>query len=290
MVYLLGMQGQLVGVTHECDYPSEASLKPRVTRTTVVQEGMTGSDIDSQVSALAHSHRSIYELDIPGIRELQPDLILTQEICEVCAVSRQQVEEAALELYGTPNVVSLEPSTLAGVLENIRYLGELTGTDDEAARQVDKLSQRLNRIRESPWGGSPSVVCLEWLQPPMVAGHWLPEMIEIAGGEDALAETGQPSRRIEWEELREADPDIVLIAPCGYSLTRGVEEYRSTPFPDCWRELRAVHTRQVFAIDGKAYTSRPGPRLIDGLEIIATILRDTSLTSKHYGVDYVRVG
>jgi iron complex transport system substrate-binding protein len=288
MVYLLGLGDNLVGVSHECDYPSEAALKPRVTRT-LIDGSRHGDAIQRQVELLQHDHRSLYELDVDRIRELQPDLILTQEICEVCAVSRSEVEAAAIALYGTPNVVSLEPSTLDGMLQNIALLGELTGRTRAAEEEIGRLRQRIDAVRAADQTSREGVVCLEWLQPPMAAGHWIPEIIEISGGEDLLMATGERSRRCEWDEVRSAAPDTLIVAPCGYGLAKAVDEYRTTNLPGWWEELPAVRAGRTFAIDGHNYTSRPGPRLIDTLEIVASIIRGRPLTSATFGVDYVRI-
>lgn len=288
MVYLLGLEDQLVGVTHECDYPAQAALKPRVTRTSV-DASLNGSAINQLVQEHARNHRSIYQLDTDLIGVLKPDLILTQEICDVCAVSREQAEETARQLYGTPKVVSLEPSTLAAVLENISFLGELSGRQSAAVAAVSRLNERMETVRAAGGPEARRVAGLEWLQPPLVAGHWLPEMIEMAGGRDILGRAGEPSHPISWDDLREADPEVLLVAPCGFDLKRGLEEYRSIEFPFWWQRLPAVREGRVFAIDGNAYTSRPGPRLVDGLEIITTILNDRPLTTTTYGVDYVRI-
>jgi iron complex transport system substrate-binding protein len=290
MVYLLGLGDDLVGVTHECDYPVEARLKPRVTRAAVDPQ-RDSQQIHRQVETLLHDHRSIYDLDLDRIRALRPDLILTQEICEVCAVSREQVQAMAERLYGAPNVVSLDPSTLEGVLQNIAYLGEVTGRPQLAAEQVDRLRSRVEAVREpSRNADPPKVVCIEWLEPLMIAGHWVPEMIASAGGLDPLAIAGEPSRRADWEEIRAAEPDFILIAPCGFSLQRAVHEYDATPLPDWWPGLAAVKRAAIYAIDGNAYTARPGPRLVDGLEIIATILSGRPVTDLAEGVAYSRLG
>ncbi|HEX5939818.1 MAG TPA: ABC transporter substrate-binding protein, partial [Dehalococcoidia bacterium] len=238
MVFLLGLGDDLVGVSHECDYPSQAAIKPRVTRSRV-DAGRPGDEIQRQVQELSHDHNSLYELDVELIRALKPDLILTQEICEVCAVSRAQVEASAVELYGTPNVVSMEPSTLNGVLDDISYLGELTNRRDEAAAKTTRLRERIERVKQIAQTEPAAVVCLEWLQPPMAAGHWIPEMIELAGGRDPIMSTGDRSRRLAWEEVRGASPDVLIIAPCGYNLFKAVEEYRNTELPAWWPELPA---------------------------------------------------
>lgn len=288
MVYLLGLGDDLVGVSHECDFPSEAALKPHVTRT-LVDASRNGAEIQRQVGQLQHDHRSLYELDVARIRDLRPDVILTQEICEVCAVSRSEVEAMAMDLYGTPNVVSFEPSTLDGMLQNIAYLGEVTGRGELATHEVERLRERIERVRAEAEPRDHGVVCLEWLQPPMAAGHWIPEIIEVSGACDRLMRSGEKSRRCEWEAVQAAAPETLIIAPCGYSLPKAVAEYRTTELPAWWGRLPAVRSGRVFAIDGHNFTSRPGPRLIDTLEIVATILTDKPFTSATLGVDYVRI-
>jgi iron complex transport system substrate-binding protein len=287
MVYLLGIGDDLVGVSHECDYPSEASLKPKVTAT-LVDASRNGEAIQRQVTELSHAHRSLYELDSEQIRRLQPDLILTQEICDVCAVSRSQIEATGVELYGTANVISFEPSTLEGVLRDIVYLADLTGRQTLGEEVTGRLRQRVKRIRVQASAQGDPVVCLEWLQPPMAAGHWIPEMIEMAGGRDPTMKAGEHSRRVEWTEIQAAQPAALIVAPCGYSLTKAVEEYHATTLPEWWDQLPAVRSGRVFAIDGHNFTSRPGPRLVDTLEMIATVVTGRTLTTATYGVDYVR--
>ena len=273
ILYLLGLGDDVVAVTHECDFPPEAAAKPHVTESIIDHERFTSFEIDHHVSRSVGRHGSIYRLKEEMLEALQPDLIVTQELCEVCAVSYSEVKQASRVLNGQTRVVSLEPNTLDEMLETILLVGELTGRQVVAAQQVTGLRSRLERVRRQVSGAlRPKVYAMEWLDPAFSGGHWVPEMVEIAGGHEVLGRPGQKSARIGPEQVIAAQPEVIVLMPCGFSLQRTIEEYRRTPMFDGWLELPAIRNGELYAVDGSAYFNRSGPRLVDGVEILAAIL------------------
>ncbi len=272
ILYALGLGDQVAAVTHECDFPQEAASKPRITESIIDHERLSSLEIDHHVSANIGRHGSIYRLREDLLEALKPDLIITQELCDVCAVSYKDVQHAARVLEGESRIVSLEPNTLDDVLDTILLVGELTGRQQAAEKKVHELRERLDRVRKQVAGSPrPRVYAMEWLDPPFSAGHWVPEMVEIAGGHEVLGKTGLKSARISPESIVEAKPEIVVLMPCGFSLDRTIDEYHRTKFFAGWEELPAVRNNKVYAVDGSSYFNRSGPRLIDGVEILAEI-------------------
>ena len=267
MLFALGLGEQVVAVTHECDYPPEAADRRHLTRT-LVPEGLSAGEIDAAVRRLTGEGRHLYELDEPILAELEVDLIVTQAVCEVCAVSYDDVVAVAARLPSRPRVISLDPSNLAEVLSDVTRLGEETGAGVEATELRDDLELRLDAVREAVAGAPrPRVLALEWLDPPFVGGHWIPEMIEIAGGEDVLGVAGTKSRTAEWSELVAADPEVVVAMPCGWNAEQAVEEVESRAAEVC-----ALGADRIWAVDAAASFSRPGPRLVEGTELLAHLL------------------
>ena len=276
MLFALGLGDQVVAVTHECDYPPEAAGRPHLTKSLVptyaaatkTAAGSTAGQIDAEVRRLTGEGRHLYELDEPKLRELDVELIVTQAVCEVCAVSYDDVVAAASELPSRPRVISLDPSNLAEVLADVPRLGEAAGVADRAARLHDDLERRLERVRAAVQGVSrPRVLALEWLDPPFIGGHWVPEMIKLAGGEDVLGVAGSKSRTAEWDELIESEPDIVVAMPCGWNAIRSRAEVESHA-----AEVTAIGAERIWAVDAAASFSRPGPRLVEGTELLAHLL------------------
>jgi iron complex transport system substrate-binding protein len=268
LLFALGLGDGVVGVTHECDYPARAQDLPKVTRD-VLPAGLSAAEIDAAVKERTLAGESIYELDAEVLHELAPDLIVTQALCTVCAVSYDDVREVAEEIDTQPMVISLDPHTIGEVLGDARTLAEATDTKDAAVDLVREASARVDRIRVLTRKASrrPRVVALEWLDPPFAAGHWTPQLIEYAGGEDMLGFAGENSQECSWEDVAAAQPDIVLVMPCGYDAEiahREAEMHRD--------QLAALGAGEVVALDASAYFSRPGPRIIDGLELLAHIL------------------
>jgi iron complex transport system substrate-binding protein len=277
IVCALGLEGALVGITHECDYPASVSGKPRLTASRISPETMTSSEIDHAVrSQLADldGHGSIYDLDEAKLRDLNPDLILTQELCDVCAVSYKTVQQAARMFESDVRVASLEPNTISEIFENIRLVGDLTLRKSEAEKLLSKLSERLDRIRERTREITrrPRTLMLEWLEPPFAPGHWVPEQVEIAGGDPAFGKAGQRSATTTAEEIRAYAPEVIVLIPCGYYKEDILRQLPAAHLPEGWNDLPAVKSGEVWATDATSYFSRPGPRVVEGVEILARIL------------------
>jgi iron complex transport system substrate-binding protein len=268
MLFALGLGSDVIAVTHECDYPEAARELPRVTRD-VLPSGLTSAQIDAAVKERTLAGESIYELDVEALRDLRPDLIVTQALCSVCAVSYDDVRQIAEEIETHPRVISLDPHTIGEVLGDARTLAEVTDRKDAAVDLVRDAAARIDRIRLAVRGARrrPRVAALEWLDPPFVAGHWTPQLIEYAGGEDVLGFPGEHSEERTWAEVQLAEPDIVIVMPCGFDAElayREAEMHRD--------QLAAIGAGEVVAVDAASYFSRPGPRIIDGLELLAHIL------------------
>ncbi|HTA39063.1 MAG TPA: cobalamin-binding protein, partial [Candidatus Acidoferrales bacterium] len=271
ILFGIGAGDDVVGVTHECDFPAAALELPRLT-SSALPDASNSAEIDRHVRASLHSGSSLYHLDSELLERLAPDLIITQELCKVCAVSYEIVDRAAKRLTSDPRVVSLEPSSLDDVLANIEFVGELTGHVAGARALVEALSVRIEALRAAAPPHRPRTLVLEWTDPPMGAGHWTPGLVELAGGTPILSNPGANSQRLEWAAIAQADPDTVIVAPCGFDIPRAnaaIEELAGTPE---WTSLRAQRERRVHVVDGNAYVNRPGPRLVDTAEIFARLL------------------
>jgi iron complex transport system substrate-binding protein len=267
LLFALELGDQVVGVTHECDYPDDARDLPQVTRD-VLEPGLSAGEIDAAVRARTQAGESIYELDEELVRELEPDLIVTQALCHVCAVSVDDVRALALTLPGPPQVISLDPTTYGETLGDVRTIAQATDAKDAALELIARTARRADVVRLAVRGAPrPRVAALEWLDPVFVAGHWTPQLIEMAGGEDVLGFAGEPSRQATWEEVAAAQPEVVIVMPCGYDAARALVEAE-----DFAERLGALGADHVVAVNASAYFSRPGPRLIDGLELLAHIL------------------
>ena len=267
MLFALGVGDEVVAVTHECDYPVEALDLPRVTRD-VIGPGLAADEIDAAVRALTAEGNAIYELDEPALRALAPDLIVTQALCAVCAVAFDDVKAIAERLDPQPQVLSLDPTTLGEVLADLRTLARAVGAEEAGAALIADAAARIDLVQAAMAGAEPvAVAALEWLDPVFVAGHWTPGLIEYAGGFDVLGLPGEKSEQVSWEQVAAASPRVVVAMPCGYDAERAQEEAYN--YGD---ELAELGAERVVAVDASAYFSRPGPRLIDGLELLAHIL------------------
>jgi iron complex transport system substrate-binding protein len=267
MLFALGLGDRVVGVTHECDFPEAARGLPHLT-STVLGEGLGAAGIDAAVKAIIGEGRALYELDEERLAELAPDLIVTQAVCEVCAVSYEDVVEVAGRLPSTPRVLRQDPSTLGEVLDDVISLGDAAGTPARAAELRTELEARLDAVREAVADAPrPRVLALEWLDPPFAGGHWLPEMVELAGGEDVAGHAGEKSPEIPWERLRQLEPEVVVVMPCGWYL----EDSRAQALAHR-DEIAALGAGRVFAVDAASTYSRPGPRLVDGVELLGHLL------------------
>jgi iron complex transport system substrate-binding protein len=273
IVCALGLEENLVGITHECDFPASVANKPHLTASKISHETMTSLEIDHAVRSQLDGHGSIYDLDERLLKELNPDLIITQELCDVCAVSYKTVEKAARMYVADAHVVSLEPNTIEDIFENIKTVGELTGTSARAAEVVANLQDRLEAVRTASRRikTRPKVFMLEWLEPPFAPGHWTPEQVEIAGGNCCLGEAGKRSVTTTYEEIFESKPEILVLIPCGYYTEDILRQLENTHFPANWREIPAIRNNEVWALDATSYFSRPAPRVVDGVEILAKI-------------------
>ena len=275
IVCALGLEDALVGVTHECDFPPGAVAGvPRLTASRISHETMTSAEIDHAVRSQLDGHGSIYDLDEEQLRALAPDLIITQELCDVCAVSYKTVEQAARVFETDVRVVSLEPNTLADIFANIRTVGELTGREAEADTLVAQLALRVDALAAALAGVArrPRTLMLEWLEPPFAPGHWVPEQVALAGGDHTFGRAGKPSRQTTAEAIRDYAPEVVVLIPCGYYTEDILRALKSARLPEGWHDLEAVRAGEVWAVDATSYFSRPGPRVVDGAEILARIL------------------
>lgn len=272
--FALGLGGELVGVSPECDYPTAAKDIPVLSRALVDSDGAGSAETSQRVGEALAAGSALYEVDAGGLRDAAPDVILTQGLCEVCAPSVGDVRAIAGRLAKKPRIVSLDPHTLKDMLENIEEVGKACGAAVAARSVVDDLRDRIERVaflttrvRERP-----KTACIEWLEPLFAAGHWVPELVELAGGTDALAKRGERSRRIEPKDLVLSAPEVAVLMPCGFHLDRTRNEAAILTSKPWWKDLPAARTNRVWIADGSAYFSRPGPRLVEGLEILAHIL------------------
>jgi iron complex transport system substrate-binding protein len=267
LLFALGLGDDVVAVTHECDFPLEVLALPHVTRD-VLPAGLAAGEIDAAVRARTQEGKAIYELDEWRLADLEPDLIVTQALCAVCAVSYDDVVKIAEELDPVPQVISLDPKTLGEAMGDIRTIAQATGARDAALDLVTRQRARIDAVRRAVKGAEPvSVAAIEWLDPVFIAGHWTPQIIDLAGGTDVLGFAGEHSEQATWEIVAAARPDVVVVMPCGYDADRSREE--ALAYAD---QLRAVGAKRVVAVDAAAYFSRPGPRLVDGLEVMAHVL------------------
>lgn len=274
IVCSLGLADDLAAITHECDYPPEIARLPPVTSSVVDSTNMSSAEIDAAIRRSLENLSTIYYLDRDLLAKLQPDLILTQELCEVCAVSFDRVQEAAHSACPGARILSLEPHSLSGILDNIREVAEATGDGTRADELLASLQTRVATLQQGATVSEkrPRTLTLEWLDPVFIGGHWVPEMVELAGGVDVLGRAGERSRQVEWSEVSAGGPEVVVLMPCGFNLERTVEEFRRQSLPSDWHSLPAVKNSQVYAVDGSSYFNRPGPRIVDGLEILARII------------------
>lgn len=273
IVCAIGMGESLVGITHECDFPPEIKHLPALTASRISHETMSSKEIDHAVRSQLDGHGSIYDLDNDLLHELQPDLILTQELCDVCAVSYKTVLKAAKVHVSDASVISLEPNTLDDIFENILEVGKLADASEKAISVVNDLRSRVVKLRAAATGVSrPRVLMLEWLEPPFAPGHWVPEQVEIAGGEAVMGTPGQRSQTTTFEAIFESNPEVIVLIPCGYYTADTLRQLEDQKFPTNWQEIAAVKNNEVWALDATKYFSRPGPRVVDGAEILSTIL------------------
>lgn len=278
VIAALDMTDRLVGISHECDFPSSVQHIPAMIEPMIGKDGGSGREIDRQVKELVASGQRLYRLNEDALCRARPDLILTQDLCHVCSITPDQLTRVIESLQHRPHVLTLSPTTLNGMIHDIERIAEAAGVLAKGLALTRELRRRVDHVRAETARTSsrPRVVCLEWLDPLYVAGHWIPEMVELAGGHDVLGFRDAPSHETTWHAVEAARPDVILVMPCGYSVERTVTELRRVGQPgDTWR--RACERRPaLYAVDAASFFSRPGPRLIDGVELLAAILHPTS--------------
>ena len=270
----LGLMDQVIGVSHECDFPKEANERPRVTRCAVHGAELASRDVDEWVRRALHDNGTIYTIDEPVLRKLQSDVILTQRLCDVCAVGYGTVAKLAQTLPGPPQVVNLEPRSLADIFDDIRRVAKACEVPKRAEKLIANLSERVENVREraAKIPDRPRCFLIEWVDPPFCSGHWGPELVEVAGGQDPLGRKHKPSAQIDWQEVRDARPEIIVLALCGYDIDRARRDYELLRRFTGFDSIAAAANRQVYIVNASAYFARPGPRIVDSLEILAGIL------------------
>jgi iron complex transport system substrate-binding protein len=273
MVYALGLGDQLYGVTNECDYPPEARSKPVVVQSLLDPSSMTQGEIDWRVvNDISHGH-GLYRINRDLLVKDKPDVVITQELCDVCSVSLRDVLKTVAELAKECEVISLEPHGLEGVLDDIATVGGACGVEGRAAEMVDSLRTRIDFVRDRAKGlPRKRVFCAEWYDPLFAPGHWIPEMVNIAGGVEVAGRSGEDSRKVDWSEVAACDPEVVVLIPCGFGVERAVSDVGLLTKLEGWSGIAAVRAGDVYAADGSSYFSRPGPRLVDGLEMLAKMI------------------
>jgi len=270
----LGLMDQVVGVSHECDFPTEANKRPRLTNCPVHNAGLTSNEMDEWVRRALRENGTIYTIDEALLRKLRPDVIFTQRLCDVCAVGYGTVAKLAQTLPGPPQVVNLEPTSLVDIFGDIRRVAETCDVPERAEKLIETLSERVENLREraATIPDRPRCFLMEWVDPPFCSGHWGPELVEIAGGQDSLGRKHQPSAQIDWQQVLDARPEIIVLALCGYDIDRARRDYELLRRFPGFGSIPAVESGQVYVANASAYFARPGPRIVDSLEILAGIL------------------
>jgi iron complex transport system substrate-binding protein len=274
MICALGLADRLMGITHECDYPPEIMGKPIVVRNVLPIESMSQSEIDSAVTARLRNGLSLYRVDETLMREISPDLILTQDLCQVCAPSGNEVSQLLKLLPTKPQILWLTPKSIEQIFENVRDLGEATGKSRKAEKLITAGRARLEKIASiiSNATSRPRVFCMEWIDPVYCCGHWVPEMVEIAGGVDKLGRKGTDSVRMQWDDVLQWRPEVVIVMPCGFGLEKAADQARQISTYPGWADLPAVREKRVYVVDANSYFARPGPRIVEGTELLAHLL------------------
>ena len=283
IAYLLGLGSNVVGVTHECDYPDDMQSKRRVVHSRIDTDADSGA-IDAQVRSFLASGQSVYELDVEAMTELNPDLIITQGLCEVCALPYDDVASVAKQMDSELDIVSLNPTSLNDVFDDIIRVGEAAGVVDVARTKVAELQRRVDAVCERVKDLQVrKVACLEWLDPLMVGGHWVPEMVELAGGHDVLGIPGEPTRRVAVSEVLASNPEVILLMPCGYDVGSVVKESETSCATSQLLADAALRSCSVYAVNANAYFSRSGPRLVDGIELMTTLFHPELMDASRQG-------
>lgn len=272
ILYELGAGDQIVGVTHECDYPEEAKSKPRVIKSSFDHTKMSSKEIDNQISNMMQSGSDIYLLDEQILKKSSPDLIIGQGLCDVCSPASKEISKAVSILNKKPEVVILDPHNVDDILSDILQIGKHVGKTEQAQNLISSSQKRIEYVKTNSTTSRPKVLCIEWLDPLFTAGHWVPQMVEIAGGINGISATGERSRRMKIEEAIEFEPDIIVLMPCGFGINRIQKEYPKLASNVQWKSIPAVQNNRVFAVDANSYFSKPGPRTVTGIEVLAKII------------------
>ena len=279
LIYELGAQERLFGVTHECDYPSDASNKPRVIESIFEPEKMSSQEIDDKICELSERGEEIYKLITENVSNAKPDLIISQEICEVCSAYTNQVKNAIDILEEKPEIYSMSPHNIQEILRCVSDIAEKIEEEERGEEIVNSLNTRINKIKKVPISNRPKVLGIEWIKPFFTAGHWVPEMIEYSGGINMITKNGEHSRKMDITEIENADPDVLILMPCGFNVQRTISEYEKYLKDDSrWNKLRAVREKRVFVVDANSFFSKPSIRVVTGIEILAKILHPEIFT------------
>ena len=279
LIYELEAQEKLFGVTHECNYPNDASSKPRVIESVFEPENMSSQEIDEQICSLSERGEDIYKLVTQNVINAKPDLIISQEICEVCSAYTNQVKNAIKILDEKPEIYSMSPHDVQGILKCVKDIAEKIDKVQRGIEIVNSLNSRINKIKNVQISNKPKVLGIEWIKPFFTSGHWVPEMIEFSGGINIITKTGEHSRKMNIEEIENTDPDVLILMPCGFDVQRTVSEYDKYLRNDTrWNQLRAVKNKKVFAVDANSFFSKPSIRIVKGIEILAKILHPEIFT------------
>ena len=273
LLYEFDVQNLLYGVTHECKYPPEATIKPIIINSVINSDMLTSKEIDEQTCKLLAEGKEIFKLSEEALKEANPDLIISQDTCEVCAAYSNHANKALEILQNRPVIHSMNPHNLDEIIKSVTSLGKILDREDKAKKIVGSLEKKISHIKEKASSTKPKVLAIEWLEPFFAAGHWIPDMVEIAGGTNMISKTGEHSRRLEFEEIAKADPDIIILMPCGFDTKRTVSEYVKLKTNKEWNKLKAVKENSIFAVDANSFFSKPSIRTIRGLEILARIIQ-----------------
>ena len=273
LIYELGIQEKLYGVTHECKYPEDAIFKPQVINTVIDSEKLSSNEINTQTCKLLNEGKDIFVLNEKNLADADPDLIISQETCEVCAAYTNQVSKAIQVLDKKPMIHSMDPHNISEIIDSVIRLGDILGEKSRAKQISDSLKNRIQKIQNKIVGNRPKILAIEWIEPFFTAGHWVPEMIQIAGGENLVSKTGEHSRRMSFDEISNSDPDIIILMPCGFDTNRTILEYKKIlENNEKWNSLKAVKNQSVYAVDANSFFSKPSIRTIEGIEILAKII------------------
>jgi len=282
LLYEFGVQDNLYGVTHECKYPSDAASKPQIINSVINSDELTSKEIDTMTCQLLNDKKDIFVLDEKNLKDADPDLIISQETCEVCAAYTNQVNKAVQILQRKPILHSMDPHNLNEIINSVTVLGKILGKEIKAKEIINSLEKRIQNVKKLQNNNSPRVLAIEWIDPFFTAGHWVPEMIQIAGGNNLISKSGEHSRRLNIQEIIESDPDMIIMMPCGFDTKRTITEYNNTLKENkMWNSLKAVKNKQIFAVDANSFFSKPSIRTIEGLEILAKIIQPDKFEDLH---------